>query len=91
MAKMNTLGYTEGSIVRFCAALVSYNLMSVIKAALRCSCVYTVEEKASGYHLATEVTMTHRAMMIVIPEDEWAAFHKLTPVEMAGVSDRSWR
>ena len=29
--------------------------------------------------------MTHRGMMIAIPEDEWAVFQKLTPVEMAGV------
>ena len=26
--------------------------------------------------------MTHRGMMIVIPEDEWVVFHDMTPVEL---------
>ena len=29
--------------------------------------------------------MTHRGMMIAIPEDEWVVFHDLTPVEMGAV------
>ena len=83
--EINTLGYPKAALFAFCVALVSYNLMSVIKAALRRPRRETVEEKVSGYYLANEVTMTHRGMMIAIPEDEWAVFQKLTPVEMAGV------
>jgi hypothetical protein len=84
--EINTLGYPKAALFAFCVALVSYNLMSVIKAALRAvHGAQTVEEKVSGYYLANEVTMTHRGMMIAIPEDEWAVFQKLTPVEMAGV------
>ena len=57
-----------------------------IKAALRAvHGEQTVEEKLSGYYLANEVTMTHRGMMIAIPEDQWVVFQNLTPVEMAGV------
>ncbi len=84
--EINTLGYPKAALFAFCVALVSYNLMSVIKAALRAvHGAQTVEEKVSGYYLANEVTMTHRGMMIAIPEDEWAVFQNLTPVEMAGV------
>ena len=45
----------------------------------------TVQEKVSTYYLADEITMTHRGMMIAIPEDEWTVFHDLTPPEMAVV------
>ena len=84
--EINTLGYPKAALFAFCVALVSYNLMSVIKAALRAvHGAETVEEKVSGYYLADEVTMTHRGMMIAIPEDEWAVFHDLTPAEMAAV------
>ena len=33
--EINTLGYPKAALFAFCVALVSYNLMSVIKAALR--------------------------------------------------------
>ena len=84
--EINTLGYPKAALFAFCVALVSYNLMSVVKAALRAAHgAETVEEKVSGYYLADEITMTHRGMMIAIPEDEWTVFHDLTPTEMATV------
>jgi IS4 transposase len=84
--EINTLGYPKAALFAFCVALVSYNLMSVIKAALRAvHGAETVEEKVSGYYLADEVTMTQRGMMIAIPEDEWVVFHDLTPSEMGAV------
>ena len=36
--EINTLGYPKAALFAFCVALVSYNLMSVIKAAL---CIYS--------------------------------------------------
>ena len=55
-------------------ALVSYNVLSVVKAALRS--VHGVEavEEVSGYYLADEIAGTHRGMMIAIPADEWVVF-----------------
>ena len=35
--------------------------------------------------VADEIQMTHRGMMIAIPEDEWVVFHDLSPVELADV------
>ncbi|HMB05870.1 MAG TPA: hypothetical protein VKP69_19305, partial [Isosphaeraceae bacterium] len=34
-----------------------------------------VAEEVSGYYVADEIQMTHRGMMIAIPEDEWVVFH----------------
>jgi len=59
-------------------------LLSTIKAALRS--VHgeaVVAREVSGYYVADEIRMTHRGMMIVIPEDEWTVFHDLTPRELA--------
>lgn len=84
--EVNTLGYPKAALFAFCVALVSYNMMSVLKAALRAvHGTETVQEKISGYYLADEITMTHRGMMIAIPEDEWVIFHDLTPVRMGEV------
>jgi IS4 transposase len=76
--EVNTLGYPKAALFAFCVALVSYNVLSVIKAALRS--VHGVEavEEVSGYYLADEIAGTHRGMMIAIPEDEWVMFAGLT-------------
>jgi IS4 transposase len=84
--EVNTLGYPKAALFAFCVALVSYNVLSTLKAALRS--VHgegVVAEEVSGYFVADEIQMTHRGMMIAIPEDEWVVFHDLTPLEVAGV------
>ena len=73
-------------MLAFCVALVAYNVLSTVKAALRS--VHgdeQVSEEVSGYYMADEVQMTHRGMMIAIPEDEWVVFHDLPAVELAEI------
>ena len=85
-SELNTLGYPKAALLGFCVALVSYNVLSTVKAALRA--VHgepTVAEEVSGYYVADEIQTTHRGMMIAIPEDEWVVFHDLAPRELAGV------
>jgi hypothetical protein len=75
-----------GAWFAFCAALVSYDVLSTLKAALRS--VHgeeVVAEEVSGDFGADEIQMTHRGMRIAIPEDEGVVFHDLTPLELAGV------
>lgn len=84
--EVNTLGYPKAALFAFCVALVAYNVLSTLKAALRS--VHgdeKIAEEVSGYYIADEIQMTHRGMMIAIPEDEWVDFHDLPPVELANV------
>lgn len=83
--EVNTLGYPKAALFAFCVALVSYNVLSVVKGAMRS--VHGVEavEEVSGYYLADEIAGTHRGMMIAIPEDEWAVFADLPPSAMGRV------
>ena len=84
--EINTLGYPKAALFAFCVALVAYNVLSTIKAALRSVHGEEVVAKdVSGYYVADEIQMTHDGMMIAIPEDEWVVFHDLTPEELAGV------
>ena len=83
---VNTLGYPKAALFAFCVALVAYNVLSTVKGALRS--VHgeeVVADEVSGYYVADEVQMTHRGMMIAIPEDEWVVFHDLAAVELAEV------
>jgi IS4 transposase len=57
--EVNTLGYPKAALFAFCVALVSYNVLSTIKAALRS--VHgeaVVEEQVSGYSLVVPVFPT---------------------------------
>jgi IS4 transposase len=84
--EINTLGYPKAALFAFCVALVSYDVLSTLKAALRS--VHgeeVVAEEVSGYYVADEIQMTHRGMMIAIPEDEWVVFRDLIPGELAVV------
>src|SRR5512142_3334683 len=85
-SEINTLGYPKAALFAFCVALVSYNVLSTLKAALRS--VHgeeKVAEEVSGYYVADEIQKTHWGMMIAIPEDEWVGLHDLPPVELAAV------
>jgi hypothetical protein len=83
--EVNTLGYPKAALFAFCVALVSYNVLGVVKAALRSVHGAEAVESVSGYYLADEIAGTHRGMMIAIPEDEWAVFADLTPSALGGM------
>ncbi len=85
-SEVNTLGYPKAALFAFCVALVAYNVLSTVKGALRS--VHgeeVVADEVSGYYVADEIRMTHRGMMIAIPEDEWVVFHDLPAEELAEV------
>ena len=78
--EIDTLGYPKAALLGFCVALVSYNVLGVVKAALRSVHGEATVEGMSLYYMADEVAGTRRGMMIAIPEDEWAVFSGLTAV-----------
>jgi hypothetical protein len=83
--EVNTLGYPKAALFAFCVALMSYNVLGVVKAALRSVHGEEAVAAVSGYYLADEIAGTHRGMMIAIPEDEWAGFADLTPSSLGGM------
>jgi hypothetical protein len=84
--EINTLGYPKAALFAFCVALVSYNVLSTVKAALRSvHGTEVADQQVSGFYLADEVAGTHRGMMIAIPKDEWVVFHGMSPQEIAPI------
>jgi hypothetical protein len=83
--EINTLAYPRAALFGFCVALVAYNILAVIRAALRSEHGRDeVEEKASNYHLAQEVATTYAGMMIAIPPRVWEVFQEMSVEAMAG-------
>jgi spore maturation protein SpmB len=84
--EIKTLGYPKAALFAFCVALVSYNILSVIFAALRS--VYgtdTIQQAVSSYYLADEIRGTYRGMMIAIPPQEWRVFNTITMTGLASL------
>src|SRR4051812_8806877 len=83
--EINALGYPKAALFSFCMALVAYNIMATVKAALRSAHGEAAVEALSGYHLAEEVRMCHRGMMRALPKDEWVEFQEMSPSELGQV------
>ena len=83
-SEINTLGYPQAALFAFSIALVAYNVMSVILAALRSvHGAEVVEQDVSGYYVAEELSAVYQGMMIAIPEKHWQIFGRMTPREVA--------
>lgn len=78
-SEINSLGYPKAALFGFCVALVSYNLLAVVKASLRVEHgEKVIAEDLSGFYLAGNVTRTYDGMIIAIPENEWVEFRTMS-------------
>jgi IS4 transposase len=83
--EIDTLGYPHAALFAFCVGLLAYNVLSVVKAALRS--IHGEERVArdvSGFFLADEVRCMWKGMMIALPCSFWTdRFGGLTACAMA--------
>ncbi len=83
-SEINTLGYPPAALFAFCLALVAYNILAVVKAALRAvHGTEKIEREVSGYYLANEIANTYRGMMIAIEPKQWDIFRAWTVPRVA--------
>ena len=85
-SEINTLGYPKAALFGFCLALVAYNLLAVVLAALRgIHGEKTVDQEVSLYYIANELSTTYKGMMIAIPDPEWAVFEAMSTADLASL------
>lgn len=83
--EVNTLGYPRAALLGFCVAVAAYNVLAVLKAALRA--VHgerKVQEEVSGYYMALEWSVVYAGMMIALPAPQWEEFGRMSAAELAG-------
>jgi len=88
--EVNTLGYPKAALFAFCVAVSAYNVLAVVKAALRA--VHgeeRVEKEVSGYYVALEWSLVYAGMMIALPPEGWKVFGEMATQELAGYL-REW-
>lgn len=82
-SEIDTLAYPKAALFGFCVALVAYNVLAMVRAALRSEHdTKAVETKVSNWYLAEEVAATYQGMMIALPSEEWKRFGQLSDAEM---------
>jgi hypothetical protein len=82
--EVNTPGYPKAALFAFCVAVPAYNVLAVVKAAMRA--VHgeeKVQGEVSGYYVALEWSLVYAGMMIALPAEEWAPFAAMPAKELA--------
>lgn len=76
--EINTLAYPKAALFSFSLALVTYNILATIRAAL--GAVHGVEKmdvELSDFYMVDEIQGTYRGMMISISEEHWRVFGEM--------------
>jgi len=83
--EIDTLAYPPAALFAFCLALVAYNVLSIVKAALRGTHGHDkIENEVSSYYLADEIAGAWRGMMVILPPRFWnERFAHDTPSQLA--------
>jgi len=82
-SEIKTLGYPRAALFSFCMALLGFNILSTMQAAVEKQ--HQIEpsspEELSLYYVANEVRRIHPGMMIILPPEHWAALRNLPLAE----------
>lgn len=87
--EVETLGYPKAALFAFGVALVAFNVLQVVKAAIGAGHGIDAGAEVSGSDLAEEVAGTRRGMVIAIPPSVWSVFGRMAPAELAELL-RGW-
>jgi hypothetical protein len=84
--EVNALGYPKAALFGFCLALMAYNAVAVMKAALRAVHGHEkVHQDISSYYLALEISQTYDGIMVAIPSPHWSIFRSMNAQQLADV------
>ena len=78
-SEIKTLGYPRAALFSFCVAILAYNVLSMLQAAVEAEhgIQHNSPAELSLYLVASEVKVTHAGMMIAVPRDRWQFLRNL--------------
>ena len=81
-SEVNSLGHPKAALFAFCVALVAYNVLAVVAAALRrVHGDEVIEQRVSGFYIAGELSRGHEAVNVGILPKEWSRLRHLSDTE----------
>ena len=84
--EVDTLGYPQAALFGFCVALVAYNVVALVKGALRAvhGAEY-VEQQLSMYSLTLEAAQVATGMEIAVEAESWEVFRHMSTAEFTAL------
>ena len=84
--EIDTLAYPKAALLSFTLALMAYNMLATLRAALASvHGVGKIESALSDFYVVEELQGTYRGMMIAIPSAHWGVFSEMTLPELAAL------
>lgn len=82
--ELDTMGYPRAALLGFAIALVSYNLISTTKSAMRAAFgSEKVEEEVSNYYIANEARVMKEGLDVVTDPEDWEPFQTVSAETLA--------
>jgi hypothetical protein len=82
--EIDTLAYPRAALLGFATALLSFNVLSTVQAALRAAFgTEKVQNEVSAYYIANEIRVNTGGMKIAIEPEVWREFETMKPAVLA--------
>jgi hypothetical protein len=95
--EVKSLGYPKAALLAFSLAVLAYNCLACVKAALAARYGWDkIDKDLSPFYVALEVQRTYEGMCIAVPEGEWQPYAAMSPQQLAAallqvVTNMNWR
>ena len=90
--EIDTLAYPKAALLSFTLALMAYNILATLRAALASvHGIGKIESALSNFYVVEELQGTYRGMMIAIPPTYWGIFSDMTLPDLAALAQRLGR
>jgi IS4 transposase len=83
-SEVNTFGYPRAALLAFVTAVLAYNVLAVLQAAVEAAHdLATAAIELSSYFVAGEVKTYYAGMLVAVPPDVWARFDAQSPTQLS--------
>ena len=81
--EVNTLSYPPAALFALGCAMVVFNVLGVVKAALRAAHGAKIQERLSSHAMATHMRAMAQSLDEIVEPEDWEVFHEASTPEMA--------
>lgn len=81
--EVHTLSYPGATLFALACAMAAFNVLAVLKAALRAAHGQEAAETVSGYFMASDMRNMAQSLEVIVDEGDWAVFRELSTEAMA--------
>ena len=83
-SEVRSLGYPRAALLAFGVAVLAYNVLSVLQAAVKAEhASMQAASSLSLYYVTNEISSYYTGMMVAVPAIVWVEYERLSPLQLA--------